>query len=174
MPKRIRTKVGGAYAGPWSKVNEIPVDMSVLRRLGQAMVNAIVHEARKEIDRSRALTTMSLPNARRFYQSFSYRIRGKSTLEIYSTWPWIVPILEGTGGPFKMDWLTQEAGVPVVPIQGENGEVLFRTTPKRRADAWVHPGVAKHNFIQRGLDRGKEKAAEILLEHAAEYLMSGP
>lgn len=174
MPNRIRTKVGGVYAGPWSNVTDIPISVPVLKKLGQAIVNAIVYEARVEIERSRALTTMNLPNARRFYQSFSYRIRGGSTLEIYSTWPWIGPIIEGTGGPFKMDWLTQEAGVYVVPIEGENGEILFRTTPKRRVDAWIHPGVAKHNFIRRGIDRGKKKAEEILVDHAVEYLAGGP
>jgi hypothetical protein len=107
-----------------------------------------------------------------FWDSWSYEIVGKSTVVVKSSWPWIEQILDGRGR-FKMDWLTQAKGVKAVPIVQNDGTVIVRTAPKGTGDAWMHPGFAKHSFVERGIKKGRKKAAEIARREIIKALKKG-
>jgi hypothetical protein len=80
--------------------------------------------------------------------------------------------MEGTD-PYPMRWLTQESDVKVVPMK-DSGMTVFRTTPKKTKDAWVHPGFAKHDFIVRGIAEASDKVREIMIEYGlSQYRKKG-
>lgn len=128
-----------------------------LEKLGKRWLRYIREEAAR--DRARSPT---LPRTESFLGSFHFRVVD-GALELTSDWPWFELLFEGTGGPFKMRWLTRAAGVARVPIRRSDGTVVFRATPLTTAEAWVHPGVARHTFVQRAYERAfEESVAEMV------------
>jgi len=168
--------VKGVYGTPWSKLFSKPlkIDRSVLDRLGKIIVECVVEEARKDFAKQGKSPKgpEGIPNTEDFFKSFSYQITGNSTVEVLSSWPYIKQVTEGRD-PYKMTWLTQSNGVHVVPLIQQSGEVIFRMAPLRLGNAWVHPGFAKHTFIQRGIKKGREKAMKIITEEVRKTLMAG-
>lgn len=169
-------KLKSVYGKPWSQLvkGSIPISRQTLERLGQAIVDAVVLEAKRDLAMQRDITgePEGLPDSIRFFQSFSYKITGASTIELVSNWPYINQLIDGRQ-PFRMAWLTQAKGVDVVPIEQKNGVVLFRTTPQDTNAAWIHPGFARHNFVQRGVKKGRENMAKIILAETTAHLMKG-
>jgi hypothetical protein len=113
-----------------------------------------------------------LPNSESFFDSFAYKISGRSTIVITSTWPWIAQHIEGRG-PTRMTWLTQEQGVYRVPIVQDDGTVVVRFAPFRTEHAWVHPGFARHTFLERGVRKGREEMAKVIIEEVKNMLAGG-
>ncbi len=167
------------YGKPWSQMaGDLPVNRELLNRLGEALVESVVREARKDLAKQgnrpvpRGQGPVGLPTSNSFFDSFSHAIRGKSTIEITSSWPWVDVHIEGRA-PRRMEWLTQERGVYKVPIVKQDGTVIIRTAPLRAAEAWIHPGFARHTFLERGIKKGRERMAEILLEETIAMLSQG-
>ena len=50
----------------------------------------------------------------------------------------------------------------IVPLKTKEGMVVFRTAPLTFRDAWVHPGIAKFTFMQRGIKKGRRACIEVL------------
>lgn len=172
-------RIKGIYGKPWSRMAQepIPIDRRVLERLGQKLVEAVVAEAQKDLSQEARAVAVSgkpvgLPNSKAFLDSFGYQISGESTVELTCSWPRITQYLEGRA-PFKMAWLTQANGVDVVPIQKKPNVVLFRAAPLNLANAWVHPGFARHTFLQRGIRKGREEMMRVLAQEAVQYVMKG-
>lgn len=117
---------------------------------GQALVDEISKEAKKA-----ARKTSIIPDTPDFYKSFRYTIVD-SDVVITTTWPWIDPLIEGTD-EFKMVWLTQDKGVLKVPMFQKDGSVVVRTAPLTVQDAWVHPAIAKTTFVQKGVEKAKQR-----------------
>lgn len=148
----------------------------MLHHLGACMVKEIIAEAKKDIAMQGGATRPGvpegLPDSSNFLKSFSYRIVGRSTVEIISTWPYIEQLTEGKpSGPMKH--LTREGGGPKVVPMIQNGTVVFRTTPLQTKDAWIHPGYARHTFLQRGIRKGREKAAQEIAREAMDQIRKG-
>lgn len=147
----------------------------VMDKLGRILLASVLHELRKELAQQGNRPTpvgmpQGLPISPRFMSSFRYEIRmPEGAIEILSTWPWIDQIVEGRP-PYPMEWLTQEAGVPVVPMEDSTGRVLFRTTPKIREDAWEHPGWKKHTFVSKGVERAWPAMRNVLVDWAVKSL----
>jgi hypothetical protein len=168
----------GVYGKPWSKMaGDIPMTKELLNRLGEALVESVVKEAKIDLAKqgipSRGKPA-GIPNKdESFFDSFSYQIVGKSTIEILSSWPWIEQLTEGRK-PFKMWWLThgQRMG-RAVPLVQRDGTVLFRMAPLSLENAWIHPGFAKHTFVQRGVRKGREAMAQVMKEEIWAMLQSG-
>jgi hypothetical protein len=167
------------YGKPWSQMaGEVPVTRELLNRLGEALVESVVKEARKDLAKQgnrpvpRGQGPVGLPSTDSFFDSFDYQIRGKSTIEITSSWPWVEVHLEGRP-PQRMEWLTQERGVFKVPIVKQDGTVIIRTAPLRSPEAWIHPGFARHTFLERGIRKGRERMADIVGEEVIAMLMKG-
>jgi hypothetical protein len=170
-------RVRGVYGKPWSKLAQEPIRITpeVLDRLGRAIVDAIVLEAKKDLakeGRTPPGKPEGLPNTPRFFESFGYRISGGSTVEVTCSWPFIEQVTEGRK-PFRMTWLTAARGGQVVPITTGPGVVIFRMVPPRLNDAWVHPGYAKHHFIRRGVEKGRAAMMEIITREAAATFLKG-
>ena len=160
-----RRVLGGAWA---KKAGEIALSRDLLNRLGAVLVESVVQEAKRDLAIQGHKGTMEgdpvgLPTSKSFFESFSYRIIGGKTVEIISSWPWIRQVTEGRD-PYPMTWLTRAKGVYYVPIVQRNGTVLVRTAPLTSSDAWIHPGFARHTFLERGIRKGKEKMAKIIAE----------
>jgi hypothetical protein len=142
-------------------------------------VKFIKEEARKDASKSK-----QIPDTKRFFESFSYQITS-SGIEIRSDWPFTDMLVNGTDGPFPMTWLTQEEynkgggkdggretpGMKVpnpsdkeskpkkilrVPLRSSSGEIVIRTAPMTVDKAWIHPGIVKHNFVNRAFNRARE------------------
>lgn len=172
-------RVRGVYGKPWSKMaGRIPITKEVLGRLGEALVEAVVVEARKDLAKQGRRPTRrgepeGLPVVESFFDSFSYKISGKSTVEIISTWPWVQQHIEGRD-PYPMKWLTQgKLGGRAVPIMQQDGTIIIRMAPFRAGDYWIHPGFARHTFIERGVRKAREKMAEIIMEEVMAMLSTG-
>lgn len=167
--------VGGVYGKPMSRMagKSLPLDRTVLEQIGKILVDSVVLEARKDFAKQRKVPhgPVGLPDTEDFFKSFSYQISGKSTVEVVSTWPFIKQVTEGRD-PFRMEWLTQQNGVNVVPLIDKTGQVIFRMAPLNLGHAWIHPGFARHTFIQRGIRKGREKAMKILADEAMKAVLA--
>lgn len=179
MPKKatitpVRRRI---YGKPWSKISHLPVTPEILDRIGEVLLASVIREGKKDFAKQRRMRTprgepMGLPVSPKFWESFGYKIIGKSTVAITTTWEWW-PRYEGRR-PFKMTWVTRQMGVDVIPISQSDGTVIFRTTPLTTDKAWIHPGVARYTFLQRGVRKGRMEAAKILIEEFKELLRNSP
>lgn len=153
---KLKTKKGGRAA---TATSSVIFSRTFLDTVGKVIRDEIVKEAKAQArsdrkskpasdDKKSESVPEGIPNSQRFYDSFKWRIVG-TKVEIYSDWPWINQIVEGRG-PYKMTWLTQEKGVKKVPFSDPAGRVKILSTPAIVSDAWIHPGFASHNFIQKG------------------------
>lgn len=170
--------VRSVYGTPWSRMARgVPLSRSVMNKLGRILVQEIVREGKKDFAKQgRKATPLGepegIPKSRNFWKSFKHEIKGSRTIQIISDWEWIEQILEGRD-PYPMPWLTQERGIMRVPMKQPNGTVIVRVAPATVKDAWIHPGFAKHNFVERGVKKGREKAAEIIAAEVAKMLANG-
>jgi len=170
-------RLKSVYGGPWSKMGgEIQLDAQTLKRLGDVLVESVVAEARKDMAKQRKAPVRGqpegLPDSEEFLESFSYRIVGNRTVEISSSWPVAEQLVEGTP-PYQMLWFTKTAGVDRVPMIGRDGRVIICSTPLGPGTAWVHPGFRRHTFLARGIQKGREKAIEIVRNELVGMLLSG-
>lgn len=161
---------------PWSLLvkENIPISKETVDRYGKAIVKAIVDEARKDFAKQKKVPGKpeGLPDDKGFFNSFSYKVVNGDTVEIFCTWPYIEQITEGRK-PYRMIWLTKARGVSTVPMFDHNGVVIFRSTPLKIGGAWIHPGFARHTFIQRGLKKGQDAMLQEIKDEAIAYLFTG-
>jgi len=175
MAQRVR----GVYGKPWSKLaGEVKLSDGLMERLGQMLVDSVVAEARRDFTKQGKKPTPSgdpqgIPDTEKFFKSFGFKIKGKSTIEITSTWPWIEALVEGRD-PYPMDWLLRPRGASFkIPILQPDGKVIVRMAPITKGDVWIHPGVAKHNFINRGIKKGRVKMAEMVFKELKQMVVQG-
>lgn len=156
MPKKV---VGVKFTSKnktlFKDANRIKLPSRVLVLYGELLVSEISKEAKRA-----AAQFSRIPDTPDFYNSFKYRIAGAEII-VETSWPWIDPLIEGTG-EFKMVWLTKQKGVTKIPIFQDDGSVIFRNTPLKVADAWIHPAIVKHSFIQNGVDSAKRRLMKVL------------
>lgn len=176
MPKKGNiTPVRRAYGGAWAKLaGNVKLDRKMLDRLGKALVDSVVLEAKKDFAKQgrKPGQPEGIPDSKDFFSSFSYRIVGEKTVELVSDWPWAEQIIEGRD-PYPMTWLTQQAGAGRVPLMQPDGTVMFRMAPLSTKDAWIHPGFARHTFLERGIRKGRDAMAKIILEDLKNKVLSG-
>jgi hypothetical protein len=154
---------------------EVPITPQMLKRLGKALVDAVVAEAKKDLAKRGQVARgqpLGLPRDESFFDSFGFQVVGKSTVEITCSWPWIEQHVDGRT-PYRMEWLTQEKGAYRVPMVQSDGTVIVRMAPLRTNQAWIHPGFARHTFLERGVEKGREKMAEVIAEEVIAMLASG-
>lgn len=182
------------YAGPLAKLAKAASSKELLHVMARAMIDAIVEEAMKEFAK-RGWSLSDPKGGPPLNESFSYHIRGKSTIEIRSSYWGLAELVKGDIPSRRMTWLTQEGKdkIPdrygltraesdigqqragrvskgerkplVVPLKADDGTVVFRMAPLKMKDAWVHPGIAKFNFMERGIKKGRAKVVEAVTKH---------
>lgn len=184
-------KVRTAYGKPWSKlIEEVGTSKAFLREVGKILVKQIIKEGKNELARQGGRTRRGepegLPLDENFWQSFKPKVSGKNQVDIVSTWsgwaqyvgekwrysnrsiPLIDQIREGRR-PYPMDWLTKEAGVGVVPLEGDDGNVIFRWAPSAN-DPWIHPGFRRHTFIDRAFKKAKSEISDKMVDQLKKAL----
>lgn len=147
---------------------EIVLDVASLKKIGRIMVDAVKDEAKKDFakrGKSGLTDPKGLPDSQgrhikpSFFDSFEARITGQKTLTIVSTWPWIEGLIEGRpAAPMRKHTQNNPRlrGKPI-PFMTGGGKVIFRMAPLMTGKLWVHPGIAKHTFMQRGLANARRK-----------------
>ena len=160
----------GTYGKPWAKLTGKDfADRTFLNQVGEVLVKAIVREAKKESAREQVRpigippeeagknkTPAGIPKDPKFFDSFKYRIVGESTVEVYSTWEWIDLVIKG-----KDPYALTKSPSKHVPFSDPTGRVLFRSSPGSGQAPWIHPGFAKHSFMQKGFAAAKIKIREM-------------
>jgi len=184
-------RIRGIYGKPLLKRDgptALQMPLPMLKRAGEIFLKSIKKEIQKDMAKTAGLRgrgkPVPIPDSVKFVDSFSYRIKGKSTIEITSNWPTaeahlVVPARRITDlrgddiratNTYKMTWL---AGFPrrTIPLVTQEGRVIFRTTPLRTADAWIHPGFIRYTFIERGVSKGRVKVFEEMAEEIVGLLL---
>jgi hypothetical protein len=160
------------YGSPLFRGLDVKVTMKgpLLVRAAKVILDSVKKEIRAETAKASGFRgrgkPVPLPRGKSFVDSFSFKIKGTTTIEIISTWPTIENHLSGTR-PYKMSWLVQPR-VKYVPIILGDGKVIVRTAPLNLSNAWVHPGFVKYTFLERGIRKGKQR---IVAEMPDEILM---
>jgi hypothetical protein len=127
------------------------------------------------------------------YKSFTYKVEN-GELKVLSSFYGLNALIEGIPSR-RLEWLTQEAKqqhperyeptareralgkvtpgnrLPlVIPIREGTGTVVFRTAPLTVKDAWIHPGIAKFNFMGRAFSRFSLFLTNLLVEEVVNAL----
>jgi hypothetical protein len=151
-----------------NKIGRYLRDQVVLEARKQAALDARKRAAKSQSEASQGPLPEGLPQSEKFFGSFHWRVIG-AEVQVYSTWPTIEQLVDGRSA-YKMTWLTQTRGVKTVPFYNPTGKIIFRTTPKTQNDAWIHPGFAKHDFIQRAFDRALPEVKKMYAQEALRIL----
>lgn len=182
--RRIRAILGG----PLAKMTELPVTPQLLSKVGQCMVEVLAKESKKYFAK-RGWSGKDPMGGPPIWDSYSFRLRGKSTLEITSSFYGMGELATGDIPERKMTWLTQEAKdrrpgdykltererrlgmkktgkrLPlVVPIETGGGTVELRTAPLKIGDAWVHPGIAKFTFFETAVRKWRIRCGKLIAD----------
>lgn len=145
--------------GVYTKPLRVTLDRPSLVRAGGIILKSVHKEIRKDAAKARGMSgrgkPVTIPDTEAFVNSFTFQITGK-VIEIVSTWPTAEAHTKpGRDSPRKMTWLVQPK-VKYVPIITGEGKVIVRTAPMSTTNAWVHPGFARYNFIERGVRKGRQ------------------
>lgn len=150
----MAVKVKGIYGGVFAKAGGFKLEDNpdILDELGKLAVLYIEQEATKVAGRYRGL-----PKSAKFLKSFSYRIVGKQTIQIESSWPYVKfeSYIKGRRG-----WRVGKPG-KVIPMRDKSsGQLIFRTVPTElkvgNCTMWCHPGLARHTFVKKGIARARK------------------
>jgi hypothetical protein len=172
-----------SYGKPWAKLTGRDfADRAFLDRVGAVLLREVIREAKLEAaseskrpigipseEAGMNTTPAGIPKDPKFYESFNYRIVGQSTLEIYSTWPWIDLVIKGKE-PYSLAPKSGTNEAKVVPFSDPSGKVIFRTRPGGTQDAWIHPGFAPHSFMQRAFKKARVKIKSMYAQQAKKVL----
>ena len=203
MDNRKYVKMTGLYGKPLLKAGDkTAVNTKLLRKAAAIILRSIKSEIRRDMEKAKGLRggtwpkpykdrkPIPIPQGEEFIRSFHWKIKGGSTIEIWSSWPTAEahtakPTTKGLNAsmpgqvaqhPKKgipMTWLVQPK-VKYVPIVTENGQVIIRTAPLTTEDAWIHPGFTRYTFIERGIRKGRAKVVEKLKDEIlAAFLETG-
>jgi len=169
--------------------------------MGQCLVDALSKESREYFGK-RGWSGQDPGGGPPIWDSFFYQIRGKSTLEISSSFYGMNELARGDVPARDMVWLTQEAKeknparyaltkrekslgmrktgkmskrerLPLVIPLEVNGQVEFRKAPLTIGDAWVHPGIAKFTFFEAAVRKGRQQMAQIIMAEVVRVISGG-
>lgn len=194
-------KIRRIYGGPVGKKIQVPVSDELLRKLGECMVKQFAHEAKKDFAKrgwsgqaqdgsspiwesfsyrivggSTVEVTSTYPGLEQLVSRRGVQRRRMTwlTQEMKDKFPARYPLTAGErrrnmrrGGR-----VSKGERLPlVVPMTGGGGTVVYRTAPFKTQDAWVHPGIARFNFVERAARKGKTACIEILKREAAMHAL---
>jgi hypothetical protein len=192
-------KIRNVLGGPLAKLMGIPITRELLGAMGQSLVQILAAES-KTYFAKRGWDGHDPMGGEPIWRSFTWKIRGKSTLEISSTFYGMSELANGDIPSRRMTWLTQQAKdqhpenyelspkekrlkmkkagrvlkgerLPlIVPIQTQGGSVEFRTAPLTIGDAWIHPGIARFTFYDTAVRKWRQQCADIVAKAVAEAI----
>lgn len=163
----VRTKLWEIYDGE-------EYDRPLMMKIGRTMVR-FVSLASREYMKKIGWSGKDPRGGPAIWDSFSYKISNKN-IEILSTFWGLKDLVRVGIKPKKMVWLTAGAGGPrkvrfrgpqrrVIPIKGKNGNVEFRSVPLKTSDAWIHHGIARFNFLDNAIRKGRVECKRITSQY---------
>lgn len=186
------TKVRTIRAGQLARRLDIDLSSGFFTRVGFMFIRVLAEEARRDFSLRKkkdgdAWSMTDPAGGPPLDKSFSFEIVGGKTIHVKSSFWGLHELVNGLPER-KMVWLTQEAKeqhpekynvtarerrlgrrLPlVVPMEDASGTVIFRMAPLTTNEAWIHPGIAKFGFMERGAKRAREE----LIRMAAEDVLS--
>ena len=197
MPRIDYNRIRATYGKTWAKTGAIEIDGSILDLIGETLVSVVKIEAKNEFVK-REWSQNDPMGGPPIGESFKYEILGESTVVLKSTFYGLAQLTSKEGIPErKMTWLTQQGQmrniqppndfIPkskfkstssnssplVVPLTTDTGEVIFRMAPLRTSDAWIHPGIARFNFMERAVKKAKAEVDTIMTEYCGNVISAG-
>lgn len=165
-------------SGLASQIDDPTIRRKLLQKLGRELVKSIKYEGKKDMAMATSVRGKPVPNGgglgNSFFNTVKYQIIGSSTIEIISDWEWLELVLNGMPKTKMIKlvaqrnpnlWKRTSSGKLVrkaIPLKGKNGTINFRLPPLTIDKVWVHPGVSKHTFWQKGIDKWRAKAPKII------------
>jgi len=140
-----------------------------MTEVGDVVLKAIVYEAKKDFAKSGAPGNAG-GSKKTIFDTFKVKVVGTNSLQIVSDWPGIEQMTgqgskaakDETPGAYPMTWLTQAnprlKGKPI-PIVTKKG-LIFRMAPLAGEGFWIHPGIQKYGFVQKGIKRAIRQLVE--------------
>lgn len=153
-------RVRGSYTGAWARNVGAIATREIVQRMATIIEEEVRRAAREESRPRLRGGPLTIPNTDSFFNSFEARVRGGKTVEVVCTYPFIKALVEGRA-PQPMPWVTRAAGVSLAPIERSDGTVVLRATPGPGDKLWVHPGFAKHRFLDIAFQRAQERIADV-------------
>jgi hypothetical protein len=191
MSVKFKGKTRRVYGKPMSKYagNGAGFDIpnEVMEEIAKVMLDFVKREANIEIAKHVNKPTRDgggdvpayIRDTKAFLAMLKARVSGKSSIEIYvsegkrkkkvgdrvfTVHPYHSRFVSDDPKdhkPFPMDSLKSKVG-KTIPLVELDGKVVFRVVlPNSK---WVHPGFLKYNFLERGIEKGREKAIDIIRE----------
>lgn len=203
MPFRPQKPVRKVYKTPWSKLAKIKPTPEVFEAMGQCLIDTIIEEAKKDFAKRgwngkdpkggpplwnsfkykvigntlqitssyygmKELTSGDIPRRRMTWLTQEYKQRHPEKFKRTPAERRMVQ-KRGPKGQFS-----KKKRLPlVVPLKSRSGEVVLRMAPLKMEHAWVHPGIAKFTFMERGIRKGRERCLQILKDFAVDAVRHG-
>lgn len=121
------------------------LSLAARRRVGQAFVDSLVTEAKKEFSRRR-WSLVGSDGRTRIDRSFEYEVTARG-LKITSDFPGIESY--ATGIALDLD---------------PEGKVITASVPGTLGDVWLSPVFRNRNFLYKGIQAGMQQMVAILIE----------
>jgi hypothetical protein len=128
----------------------VEIDRRMLQKVGRELVKEVQREIRRMNWDS---------NPAKLISSIKFRTTENRVI-VYSTHP-AAEYLEFGVKPHDMGYLEG-----VIPMDTPDGTV-FRTAPGPGKAPWKHPGMKAKKFVDRGVRKGRQKAAQIIANEIA-------
>jgi hypothetical protein len=142
---------------------------SVNEEVTQIIAKSVILYLKAEAAAAVAKGAPTFLQSGKFRSALGYKIekdyRGmyyfRITLKYNKKWEFLNAYLNASGRPYKMRWLTRSERKEntKIPIKDKKtGELVFRSVPLTTNKAWVHPGIKKFTWIDRGVRKGINRA----------------
>lgn len=202
MPIKFK-RARGVYGTPWSKLAKVEVTPEILSRLGACLVQSIVAEGMVDFAKRGwslndpmggpsfqeswtyqvsgrstleilsswygmvELTRDGIPSRKMWWISQEAKDRHPERYHLTRT--------EKRLGMKQGGRVSKGERLPlVVPIKDKGtGRIVLRMAPSRMQDAWIHPGIAKFSFLERGIRKGRKRCADIIQQEVIRILAEG-
>tara|TARA_B000000557_G_C20674827_1_gene400483 strand:- start:30 stop:620 length:591 start_codon:yes stop_codon:yes gene_type:complete len=144
---------------------------SVNEEVAKIIAKSVILYLKTEAANAVAKGAPSFLQSEEFRNALGYEIekdsRGLSffrvTLKHNKRWEFLNAYLNASQvpSPYKMRWLTRSERKEKlkIPIKDKKtGKLVYRSIPLTTDKAWVHPGIKRFNWIDRGVKKGINRA----------------
>lgn len=155
-----------------------------MEHLAKALVQQITYEGKKDLAKSKKSSRgQPVPDggglSAGFFKTIQYSISA-GQITVYSDWDHLERLLQGMPRT-KMTqlvasrnpnlWTRGKRGRKrkVLPIN-DNGKVIFRVAPLNLDEAWVHAGITKHTFWDRGVKKWRKSLPKLVNDFMGKHL----